>query len=97
LGKIIKNWQDFGYNLKFVISGSSSIWITKGTEESLLGRIKTTVMMPLKFSEVLRYRKILSEEFYKDRNELRTAFVNSIKESDVKIFKSVYSYQWKYL
>ena len=56
--RILKNWYDLGYKLKFVISGSSSIWISKGTEESLLGRIKTSIMMPLKFSEVLRYREI---------------------------------------
>jgi len=87
--KLLKNWQDFGYNLKFIISGSSSIWITKGTEESLLGRIKTTVMMPLKFSEILRYKKIVLEEFPKERNELRKAFLDSVKESDLGLFKSV--------
>ncbi|MFC1691759.1 ATP-binding protein [Nanoarchaeota archaeon] len=61
--RILKNWYDFGHNIKYVISGSSSIWISKGTEESLLGRIKTSVMMPMKFSEVLKYRDVLPKEF----------------------------------
>lgn len=84
--KILKNWYDLGYNLKFIISGSSSIWITKGTEESLLGRIKTTVMMPLKFSEVLRYRKIVPEDFYRDRMDLRESLVNAVQENNPEIF-----------
>ncbi len=84
---ILKNWQDFGYKLKFVISGSSSIWISKGTEESLLGRIKTTIMMPLKFSEVLRYREILPDDFYVLRRALRNALVKSIQENTSDYFK----------
>ncbi len=88
--KILKNWYDLGYKLKFIISGSSSIWIHKGTEESLLGRIKTTVMMPLKFSEVLRYRKIIPEDFYKKRLDLRYALINAVEENNSEIFmKSV--------
>jgi len=84
---ILKNWHDLGYNLKFIISGSSSIWISKGTEESLLGRIKTITMMPLKFSEVLRYRKIVPDDFSKKRTIINEAFVKSIKNEDTTIFK----------
>ncbi len=80
--KILKNWQDYGYNLKFIISGSSSIWISKGTEESLLGRIKTSVMLPLKFSEFLRYKKILSDDFFTYRNEIRSIFVKAVETND---------------
>ena len=85
--KIIKNWYDLGYNLKFIISGSSSIWISKGTEESLLGRIKSTVMMPLKFSEILRYRRIIPEDFYIDRIRLKDSLVKSVQENNPDIFK----------
>jgi hypothetical protein len=85
--KILKNWYDFGYKLKFIISGSSSIWISKGTEESLLGRIKTTIMMPLKFSEVLRYRKILPTDFYIHRKELLKSLTKSIEENNLNLFK----------
>jgi len=85
--KILKNWYDFGYNLKFIISGSSSIWISKGAEESLLGRIKTFVMMPLKFSEVLRYRGILQEDYIRIRNNLRTSLISAVQKNDVKEFQ----------
>ncbi len=85
--KILKNWYDFGYKIKFIISGSSSIWISKGTEESLLGRIKSTVMLPLKFSEVLRYKKVLPEDFYLSRKRLRESFLEAIQKEEVAIFK----------
>lgn len=85
--KILKNWYDLGYKIKFVISGSSSIWISKGTEESLLGRIKTSVMMPLKFSETLRYRKTLPEDFSVERKRLLNSLIESIRKKDSEIFK----------
>ncbi|MBU2523176.1 MAG: ATP-binding protein [Nanoarchaeota archaeon] len=86
--KILKNWHDLGHNLKFIISGSSSIWITKGTEESLLGRIKTSIMMPLKFSEILRYKKVLGENFAVERKRVQTAFIKSIDDNDLSAFKN---------
>src|SRR3989338_4178949 len=85
--KILKNWYDLGYKLKFVISGSSSIWISKGTEESLLGRIKTSVMMPLKFSEVLRYRNILPDEFSEERKKVFDAIMESVQKKNVSALK----------
>ena len=85
--KILKNWYDLGYKLKFVISGSSSIWISKGTEESLLGRIKTSVMMPLKFSEVLRYRQILPENFLIERKRVQEALIEAVEKGDLILFK----------
>lgn len=85
--KIIKNWYDLSYNLKFIISGSSSIWISKGTEESLLGRIKSTIMMPLKFSEVLRYRNIIPEDSYLSRQELKESLIKSVQDNNPEIFK----------
>jgi len=84
--KILKNWYDLGYNLKFIISGSSSIWITKGAEESLLGRIKSTIMMPLKFSEVLRYKEIIPQDFYKKRIELKEALISAVQENKIELF-----------
>lgn len=87
--KILKNWYDLGYKIKFVISGSSSIWISRGTEESLLGRIKTSVMMPLKFSEILRYRNILPERYTYDRKALRDAFIEAIEKKEWKILFEV--------
>ncbi|HLC63018.1 MAG TPA: ATP-binding protein [Candidatus Nanoarchaeia archaeon] len=85
-GKILKNWYDLGYNIKFVISGSSSIWITKGTEESLLGRISSTIMMPLKFSEVLRYKGIIPQDSYKKRAELKEGLMGAVQKDDYTLW-----------
>src|SRR3989344_5783319 len=84
--KLMKNWQDFGYNLKFIISGSSSIWISKGTEESLLGRIKTSVMLPMKFSEFLRYKGVINEDFFRRRMQIRDYLIDAIAKKDPSIF-----------
>lgn len=50
-GNIIKYWQDLGLRIKFIVSGSSSLRILKGSGESLLGRINFHLILPLKFSE----------------------------------------------
>ncbi len=50
-GNIIKYWQDMGLKIKFIVSGSSSLRILKGSGESLLGRINFHLILPLKFSE----------------------------------------------
>lgn len=50
-GNIIKYWQDLGLKIKFIVSGSSSLRILKGSGESLLGRIIFHLILPLKFSE----------------------------------------------
>jgi len=85
--KILKNWYDLGYKLKFIISGSSSIWISKGTEESLLGRIKTSIMMPLKFSEVLKYKEILPNTFSVERKKVQESLIEAVEKRKINIFK----------
>lgn len=52
-GNILKYWQDLGLKIKFVVSGSSSLRILKGSGESLLGRIRFHSILPLKFSEFI--------------------------------------------
>lgn len=51
-GNIIKYWQDMGLKIKFIVSGSSSLRILKGSGESLLGRICFHLILPLTFSEI---------------------------------------------
>ncbi|NCN58982.1 ATP-binding protein [Candidatus Microgenomates bacterium] len=48
----LKKYNDLGYPIKFIISGSASIKITKNTKESLVGRFKEIVIAPLSFREV---------------------------------------------
>jgi len=52
----LKDYYDLDYNIKFFVSGSSSAGIKKGVSESLVGRINIFIMMPLKFSEFLRFK-----------------------------------------
>ena len=50
----IKNWQNYlkvcfdrKYNIKFIITGSSSLHLFKDSNESLLGRIENMYVLPL--------------------------------------------------
>lgn len=52
----IKVYFDLYPNLKFVISGSTSLFIRKKSQESLAGRIITHHLLPLSYSEYLMFR-----------------------------------------
>ena len=61
----IENWSeqvksiwDRDYPIKFVISGSSSMNVTKGAGESLVGRIRIHRIYPFSFSEFLKYNEV---------------------------------------
>jgi predicted AAA+ superfamily ATPase len=58
----IKDWQlhlksfyDQNYNVKFTVSGSSSVHLFKGAKESLLGRIDDIHVLPLDLNQFLRF------------------------------------------
>lgn len=65
----IKNWQKFlkvyfdrKYNIKFIITGSSSLHLFKDSNESLLGRIENIYVLPLTFAQFLNfYRTYISK------------------------------------
>lgn len=48
---ILKRWVDMGYNVKFIVSGSSCIGVLSGTSESLIGRMTYQEVMPLSFAQ----------------------------------------------
>lgn len=48
---IIKRYYDINQNLKFIVSGSSSLFIRKDSKESLAGRIFERHLPPLNFQE----------------------------------------------
>ncbi|MBU1197288.1 ATP-binding protein [Candidatus Micrarchaeota archaeon] len=54
----LKSYYDRGYKIKFVVSGSSAAGITKGSSESLAGRISIHLVMPLKFIDYLKFKGI---------------------------------------
>ena len=66
----IKNWQNYlktyfdrKYNIKFIITGSSSIHLFKDTNESLLGRIENIYVLPLTFNQFINfYMTYISKE-----------------------------------
>lgn len=58
----IKNWQNYlktyfdrKYNIKFIITGSSSIHLFKDANESLLGRIENIYVLPLTFNQFMNF------------------------------------------
>ncbi|MBN2335754.1 ATP-binding protein [Candidatus Bathyarchaeota archaeon] len=52
----LKRWFDFGYGIKFIVSGSASTEIMRDGSDSLVGRFRPQIVVPMKFLEVLRYR-----------------------------------------
>lgn len=65
----IKNWQNFlkvyfdrKYNIKFIITGSSSVHLFKDSNESLLGRIENIYVLPLTFGQFLNFYQTYTNE-----------------------------------
>jgi uncharacterized protein len=54
----IKIYYDLYPNLKFFISGSTSLYIKKKTQESLAGRVFSFELKPLDFEEYLNFREL---------------------------------------
>ncbi len=65
-GEEVKSIYDKGWNIKFFVSGSSSMNILKGSGESLLGRIKIHRVNPFSFREFLRYNGMEIEKMILD-------------------------------
>ena len=76
-GNMLKYWQDLGLNIKFIVSGSSSLRILKGSGESLLGRINFHLILPLNFSE---FAGIDVQADFRDFDEIKKAHDSLILE-----------------
>ncbi|MCK5773203.1 MAG: ATP-binding protein [Thermoplasmata archaeon] len=61
-GAYLKSVHDREYDLRMVVSGSSSMNITKGAGESLVGRIMIYRLDPFSFREYLGYKRIKIED-----------------------------------
>lgn len=59
----LKKYYDLYPKLKFIISGSESLFIRKKTKETLAGRIFEFMLTPFNFREYLRFNKIEENEF----------------------------------
>lgn len=60
----IKNWQNYlkicfdrKYNIKFIVTGSSSLHLFKDANESLLGRIENIYVLPLTFNQFMNFHR----------------------------------------
>ena len=75
----IKIYYDLYPNLKFFISGSTSLFVKKKTQESLVGRIKSFFLSPLSFREYL---------YFKDKSDLleKPLLFKSEIEKEFEIF-----------
>lgn len=58
----VKKYYDLYPKLKFVISGSESLFIKRKTKETLAGRIREFLLTPFTFKEYLHFNKIKEEE-----------------------------------
>jgi len=54
----LKRYYDLNQNLKFIISGSSSLFLQEKSKESLAGRIFEQILPPLTFNEYKKIEKI---------------------------------------
>jgi len=97
----IKVYYDLYPNIKFVISGSTSFYIRKKSQESLAGRTVSFVVKPLSFDEYLLFREksdlLRKPKLYEQeiKNEfavfLRSQFIESIVMRDEAIRKEYFS------
>jgi predicted AAA+ superfamily ATPase len=90
---VLKRWLDLGYNVKFYVSGSSSVNILTGGAESLVGRLNPQIVFPMKFLETLRFH-MKEEDFERRFNDvnwsLRRALEKAIRDGDaVSLYSSL--------
>ena len=60
----LKRYYDLNQNLKFIISGSSSLFLHEKSKESLAGRIFEQILPPLTFKEYKKINKTTMDEIY---------------------------------
>ena len=71
---IVKTYIDFNPRLHFVMSGSSSLFISQKSKESLAGRLKEFTILPLAFKEYLAINVKASQAIEKIGMKKYTSF-----------------------
>ncbi|MGL5149554.1 MAG: ATP-binding protein [Clostridium sp.] len=64
----LKSYYDRRYNIKFIISGSSSTHLFKDSNESLLGRIEDLYILPLSLNQFIKFYSIYNVTDFKLNN-----------------------------
>ena len=75
----LKKYYDLYPKLKFIISGSESLFIRKKTKETLAGRIFEFTLTPFTFREYLKFNKIKENEF-KYETKIKPFFIKFAKK-----------------
>ncbi len=96
----IKNWQNYlktyfdrKYNIKFIITGSSSMHLFKDANESLLGRIENIYVLPLTFNQFMNfYMTYISKE---EDLKLPRVDLNNLDKSIKELEKIYYNQDLK--
>jgi len=83
--EILKSHYDRNFKIKFLVSGSSSAGLTKGSSESLVGRVSLNYILPLKFSEFLKF-KGMNADLENISLKLRAALKDSLEEGNPDLF-----------
>ena len=81
---VLKRWVDMGYNVKFIVSGSSSIGMLSGTSESLVGRMTHQEVMPLSFPQYAALKGL--GHAAQAGASMRSALARALAEGDAGVF-----------
>jgi len=75
----LKKYYDLYPKLKFIISGSETLFIRKKTKETLAGRILEFILTSFTFKEYLRFNKVDEKEF-KYETIIKPFFLNFVEK-----------------
>lgn len=91
---MLKRWYDLGYNMKFIVTGSSSMGMHEGASEALVGRIHPQIVFPMKFLEYVRFKEVGLAESIKSHNKLmREGLKSALTEGKPDAFYQAVSEQ----
>lgn len=75
----IKKYYDLYPKLKFILTGSESLFIKKKSKETLAGRIFEFVLTPFTFTEFLEFNEIKKTD-YKYETKIRSLFLKYVEK-----------------
>lgn len=84
--RVVKTLLDLKYNLKFIITGSSSFDLRKGSQTPLTGRVKIEILPPFSFMDFSRFNNF---DIGKELMEMSKKFKNHLYEGNVQGIKDI--------
>lgn len=91
----LKSYYEPGYNIKFIVSGSSASHLFDGAKESLLGRTDTMRLMPLNFMQFCSFWSV-----YKNNDKLAEflAFIpeTSLYTDPIAYYDALKKNEWRW-